>query len=121
MVNFFAAFPSSAHPMASLSAMVCSMSAYYPELIKENPTPQEIDRIAAQKLDGAPLPPNGRLSTAGAQLVTWRMKCQRRSPSSGRNTSAWMRGAKRRSRAASGSPRAASSSASAASLPALLM
>jgi citrate synthase len=50
MINFFGAFPSSAHPMASLSAMVCSMSAYYPELIKENPTPQEIDRIAVQLL-----------------------------------------------------------------------
>jgi citrate synthase len=50
MINFFGSFPSSAHPMASLSAMVCSMSAYYPELIKENPTPQEIDRIAVQLL-----------------------------------------------------------------------
>jgi len=50
MVNFFDAFPSSAHPMASLSAMVCSMSAYYPELIKENPTKEEIDRIAVQLL-----------------------------------------------------------------------
>ncbi len=36
--------------MAILSAMVCSMSAYYPELIKENPTKEEIDRIAVQLL-----------------------------------------------------------------------
>ena len=50
MKNFFDAYPSSTHPMASLSAMVCSMSAYYPELIKENPTKEEIDRIAIQLL-----------------------------------------------------------------------
>jgi citrate synthase len=50
MKNFFDAYPSSAHPMAGLSAMVCSMSAYYPDLIKENPTQEEIDRIAIQLL-----------------------------------------------------------------------
>jgi citrate synthase len=50
MINFFDAYPSTTHPMASLSAMVCSMSAYYPELIKENPTKEEIDRIAVQLL-----------------------------------------------------------------------
>ena len=50
MINFFDAYPSSTHPMAILSAMVCSMSAYYPEFIKENPTKEEIDRIAIQLL-----------------------------------------------------------------------
>ena len=50
MKNFFNAYPSSTHPMASLSAMVCSMSAYYPELIKENPSKEEIDRMAVQLL-----------------------------------------------------------------------
>ena len=50
MKNLFDAYPSTAHPMASLSAMVCSLSAYYPELIKENPTKEEIDRIAVQLL-----------------------------------------------------------------------
>jgi citrate synthase len=50
MKNLFEAFPSSEHPMASLSSMVCSMSAYYPELIKENPSKEEIDRIAIQLL-----------------------------------------------------------------------
>ena len=50
MKNFFGAFPSSAHPMAILSAMVCSMSAYYPEFTKENPTKEEVDRIAIQLL-----------------------------------------------------------------------
>src|SRR5271154_169827 len=43
MKNFFDAYPSSAHPMAGLSAMICSLSAYYPDLIKENPTKEEID------------------------------------------------------------------------------
>ncbi len=50
MINFFDAFPSSTHPMASLSAMVCSMSAYYPDMIKENPSKEDIDRIAVQLL-----------------------------------------------------------------------
>ena len=31
MKHFFDGFPASAHPMAILSAMVCSLSAYYPE------------------------------------------------------------------------------------------
>src|SRR5208283_4140341 len=43
MKNFFDAYPATTHPMASLSAMVCALSAYYPELIKENPTTEEID------------------------------------------------------------------------------
>lgn len=50
MKNFFDAFPSTTHPMASLSAMVCSMSAYYPDMIKENPSKEDIDRIAVQLL-----------------------------------------------------------------------
>ena len=50
MKNFFDAYPSSSHPMAILSAMVCSMSAYYPDMIKENPTKDDIDRIAVQLL-----------------------------------------------------------------------
>ncbi len=50
MKNFFNAYPSSTHPMASLSAMVCSMSAYYPDMIKENPSKEDIDRIAVQLL-----------------------------------------------------------------------
>ena len=50
MKNFFNAFSSSAHPMAILSAMVCSMSAYYPTMIKENPNKGDIDRIAVQLL-----------------------------------------------------------------------
>ncbi len=50
MKNFFNAYPSTAHPMAILSAMICSMSAYYPELIKENPSKEEINRMAVQLL-----------------------------------------------------------------------
>ncbi len=50
MKNFFNAFPSATHPMASLSAMVCSMSAYYPEFTKEDPTKEEVNRIAVQLL-----------------------------------------------------------------------
>jgi len=50
MKNFFDAYPSSTHPMAILSAMICALSAYYPEMIKEEPTKAEINRIAVQLL-----------------------------------------------------------------------
>jgi len=50
MKNFFAGYPSVGHPMGILSAMVCSLSAYYPELIKPEPTSQDIDDSAAQLL-----------------------------------------------------------------------
>lgn len=50
MKNFFDGYPSSGHPMGILSAMVCSMSAYYPELIKPDPTKEDIDVIAVELL-----------------------------------------------------------------------
>lgn len=43
MKNFFNNYPGQAHPMAILSAMVCSLSAYYPELSKPDQTPEERD------------------------------------------------------------------------------
>ncbi len=43
MKNFFNSYPSSAHPMAILSSMVCSLSAYYPELLSSDQTPEERD------------------------------------------------------------------------------
>ncbi len=50
MKNFFYGYPPYGHPMGILSAMVCSLSAYYPELAKAEPTKEEIDRIAVQLL-----------------------------------------------------------------------
>ena len=50
MKNFFDGYPSTGHPMGILSAMICSLSAYYPELIKPEPTTQDIDTIAAELL-----------------------------------------------------------------------
>jgi citrate synthase len=44
MKNFFNNYPSSAHPMAILSSMVCSLSSYYPELL--NPDMSDDDRDA---------------------------------------------------------------------------
>jgi citrate synthase len=43
MKNFFNTYPSRAHPMAILSSMICSLSAYYPELLKPDQTAQERD------------------------------------------------------------------------------
>lgn len=43
MKNFFTAYPSSAHPMAILSSMVCSLSAYYPELLQPDQSPEQRD------------------------------------------------------------------------------
>ncbi len=50
MKNFFDGYPSSGHPMGILSAMVCSLSAYYPELIKPDSSPQDIDTMVVQLL-----------------------------------------------------------------------
>ena len=50
MKNFFYAYPSLGHPMGILSAMVCSLSAYYPELVKPDPTTADIDKIVVQLL-----------------------------------------------------------------------
>jgi len=41
MTHFFAGFPSSAHPMAILSSMTCSLSTYYPE--SENSDDEHVD------------------------------------------------------------------------------
>jgi len=50
MKNFFDAYPSTAHPMGILSAMICSLAAYYPELVKPEPTQNDIDTVAVQLL-----------------------------------------------------------------------
>jgi len=50
MLNFFEGYPTTGHPMGMLSAMVCSLSGYYPELLKAEPTSEEIKQIAAQLL-----------------------------------------------------------------------
>ncbi|MEI8011254.1 MAG: citrate synthase [Candidatus Omnitrophota bacterium] len=48
MKRFFDGYPSSAHPMAVLASMVCSLSAYYPGIDMMNPTKEDFDRIAIQ-------------------------------------------------------------------------
>lgn len=50
MLNFFKGYPRDGHPMGLLSAMVCSLSGYYPELLKPEPSDEEIDLLAAQLL-----------------------------------------------------------------------
>jgi len=50
MKAFFVGYPATGEPMAMLSAMVCALSAYYPELTKINPTPEEINTCAVQLL-----------------------------------------------------------------------
>ena len=50
MKNFFDGYPKTGHPMGILSAMVCSLSAYYPELIKPEPTKEDIDLSAIELL-----------------------------------------------------------------------
>jgi citrate synthase len=41
MKNFFNSYPGHAHPMAILSAMVCSLSVYHPTLLEPDQTEQE--------------------------------------------------------------------------------
>ena len=42
MLHFFKGYPATGHPMGLLSAVVCSLSGYYPELLKTDPTEDEI-------------------------------------------------------------------------------
>ncbi|MCH7505599.1 citrate synthase [PVC group bacterium] len=50
MKNFFLGFPNTGHPMAILSAMVNVLSAYYPELLKPDPSHDDINIIARELL-----------------------------------------------------------------------
>jgi len=50
MRSFFIGYPASGHPMAMLSAMVCALSAYYPELVKPNPTDEEVEMTSVELL-----------------------------------------------------------------------
>ncbi|MDD5070221.1 MAG: citrate synthase [Candidatus Omnitrophica bacterium] len=50
MVKLFDNLPSSSHPMATLSAMVVTLSAYYPELSNLEINPGEINQIIAELL-----------------------------------------------------------------------
>jgi len=48
MKNLFKGYPSTAHPMAILASMVCSLSAYYPGIDAMSPSRGDFDRIAVQ-------------------------------------------------------------------------
>lgn len=48
MKNFFDGYPVTGHPMGILSAMVCSLSAYYPELEKTEFSITDFRRIAVE-------------------------------------------------------------------------
>lgn len=50
MKNFFNAYPSNAHPMAILSAMICSLSGYYPDLVQTHMPTDLFYRVVAQLL-----------------------------------------------------------------------
>ncbi|MCK5214215.1 MAG: citrate synthase [Candidatus Omnitrophica bacterium] len=50
MLKFFEGYPITGHPMAILSAMVCSLSGYYPELIMPEPSALEIENISIELL-----------------------------------------------------------------------
>ena len=51
MLHFYDSYPSSAHPMAILSSMVCSLSSYYPEWLNphdENQVNQLVPRVLSK-------------------------------------------------------------------------
>ncbi len=50
MKSFFTAYPGHAHPMAILSAMVCSLSVYHPELLQPDQMAEEKDETMAHLL-----------------------------------------------------------------------
>ncbi len=50
MKNFFNGYPSSGHPMGILSAMVCTLAGYYPELVQSEPSSEDFDQIVVELL-----------------------------------------------------------------------
>jgi len=50
MLGFFDGYPKAGHPMGLLSAMVCSLSGYYPELLNPEPSEDDVRETAAQLL-----------------------------------------------------------------------
>ncbi|MBB2953748.1 MULTISPECIES: citrate synthase [Sphingobacterium] len=54
MKNFFAGFPSKSHPMGQLSCLVGALSAFYPESLDPNPTPEEEDKTIINLLAKMP-------------------------------------------------------------------
>jgi citrate synthase len=50
MKKFFDGFPSHSHPMGQLGSLVCSLSAFYPESLKNNQTEEEINETIIKML-----------------------------------------------------------------------
>lgn len=50
MKDFFNGYPSTGHPMGILSALIGSLAAFYPELVKPNPSKEEIDILIVELL-----------------------------------------------------------------------
>ncbi len=50
MLNCFAGYPQAGHPMGLLSSMMCSLSGYYPELLKPSLSDDEFEETAAELL-----------------------------------------------------------------------
>jgi len=59
MKKFFDGFPSKSHPMGQLSSLVCSLSAFYPESLKQNQTLAELNLSIIKML--------GKMAT----IVSW--------------------------------------------------
>ena len=49
MLHFYDGYPSTAHPMAILSSMVCSLSSYYPDYLDPS-NPEQVERIIPRVL-----------------------------------------------------------------------
>jgi citrate synthase len=49
MLHFYDGYPSTAHPMAILSSMVCSLSAYYPDALDPN-NPEHVNALIPRVL-----------------------------------------------------------------------
>ena len=49
MLHFYDGYPSTAHPMAILSSMICSLSSYYPDSLDPQ-DPQQVERLIPRLL-----------------------------------------------------------------------
>jgi citrate synthase len=76
MKRFFDGYPSTAHPMAILSSMVCSLSSFYPEALDVRNTEQLDITIARMLSKARTIAAFSYKKSIGQPFVTRRTRCR---------------------------------------------